>query len=117
MNPTTYLGCPPVSSGIIGQIVGRCHVSESTLAVVRYVLSRMNGERKGFLKNAKHQRRYTIAAAIQQHRENRIEYRQVMARSTVEFVPRYFFDKETNHVLIAPNLQALDMCQPFSKAV
>ena len=116
MNPITYLGCPPVFNGMISQIVVRCHVSESTLAVVRYVLSRMNGGRKGFLKNAKHRRRYAIAAAIQQHAENRVEYRQVMARAAVEFVPRYFYDKATDRVLIAPNLQALDMCQPFSKS-
>lgn len=111
----TYLGLPPVSHGMISTIVGNCHVSESILDVVRITLSKMKGGRKAALKSAKFSRRYAIAAAIQHHKENRIEYRQVMACSSVEFVPRYFWDKDASKVLIAPSVLPQDMAAPFTK--
>ena len=105
----TYLGMKAVKNYGISRIVGRQHVGESFLAVVREVLSCMKGGRKGWLKFPKHERRYAIAASIQHHKENRIQYRQVMACSRVEFVPRYFFDAETKWTHIAPDLIASDL--------
>jgi len=85
----------PVSHPDVNRMVGRLHVGESFLAVVRYVMSRMQGGRKGVLRDARFRRRYIIAAAIHAHMENRVLYRQVMARSQAEFQPRYFFDRDT----------------------
>ena len=93
----------PVSHPCVSRMVGRLHVGQSYLAAVRYVMSRMQGGRKYVLRDAKSTRRYIIAAAIHAHLENRIQYRQVMARSNEEFQPRYFFDRETKTTTIVAN--------------
>lgn len=90
----------PVSHPDINRIVARLHVGQSYLAVVRYVMSRLQGKRKGVLRYAKHMRRYVIAAAIQAHAANRVEYRQVMACAKIKFEPRYFFDRDTKATTI-----------------
>jgi hypothetical protein len=97
----TYLSFPAVRSPMVRQIIGRLHVGESYLAVLRHVLSKIKGGRKFWLKLPKFHRRHLIASVIQHHRENRVEYRQVMARSREEFVPNYFWDDSTKSVLIA----------------
>lgn len=105
----TYLSCPAVSSPIVRQIVGRRHVGESYLEVLRHVLSKLKGGRKTWLRLPKFHRRHLIASVIQHHRENRVQYRQVMARSREEFVPSYFWDHEAQAVLIAPPLIRADL--------
>lgn len=105
----TYLGMPAVTNYGIRVIVSRLHCGESCLAVAREVISRMKGGRNGWLKFPKHERRYSIAASIQHHKENRVEYRQVMALSREEFVPRYFFDPKTKWTHIAPDVMPGDI--------
>lgn len=106
----TYLGMPPVSHPLVRQCVNRRHVGESYRSVIRYVIDRCfkKGIKQSW-KEEKKTRRYLIAAAIQHHRENRVEYRQVMARSREEFVPSYFYDKDTQHVHIAPPIIPADL--------
>lgn len=105
----SYLGFPPVHSPMVRQIVGRCHVGESYFAVLRYVLAKIKGGRKEWLRLPKFHRRHLIASVLQHHRENRIEYRQVMANYRGEFVPSYFWDDSTKTVLIAPPMIASDL--------
>lgn len=61
---------------IIRQIVDRCHVADSNLAVVRYFLSRMKPG--AFWKLSKRKRRNMLAAVLKRHAENRAVYRLVM---------------------------------------
>lgn len=106
----TYLGMPPVDHYMIRRITGNIHIGESCLSVVRKVIERtFKHGRKQWRDEVKHIRRYVIAAAIQHHRENGVEYRQVMNKSREEFVPSYFFDKETHNVLIAPPIIPADL--------
>jgi len=63
---------------MIRQIVGRCHVGQSYLSVVRYVCSRLRHGRQTFLNASKDQRRLLIAMTIEQHKRNRAEYGDVM---------------------------------------
>ena len=90
----------PIRHPDVSRMVGRCHVGESILEVLRYVVSRLDGGRKGFLKLGRNTRRYVIAAAISAHEENRGLYRHVMARSSESYRPRYFFHPETKAVTI-----------------
>lgn len=57
-------------------IVNRCHVGDSYLSVVRYVLSRMN--RGAFWKAPRADRRKFIKEVIRVHRENRKLYNAVV---------------------------------------
>ena len=107
----TYLSCPPVCSPIVRQIVGRLHVGESYLEVLRHVLTKLKGGRKTWLQLPKFHRRHLVAAVIQHHRENRSLYRHVMSRSAEEFVPSYFWDAEAKQVLIAPPLIESDLAR------
>lgn len=95
----------PVEHPDIQRIVGRCHVGESILEVVRYMTTRMKDGRAGWLKWTRSQKRYTIAATIQHHMENRGEYRRVMNRSGAEAVPRYWFNLDTKETTIAGRAQ------------
>ena len=97
MNSTTIL---PVSHPCVQRMVDRLHVGESYIAAVRYVMSRMQGGRKFVLGDAKTTRRYIIAATLHAHMENRIWYRQVMARSEEKFQPRYFFNRDSKATTI-----------------
>lgn len=63
---------------IIRQIVARCHVGESNLAVIRYVVSRLKEQRKTFLAMKRQQRRKLIRDTISAHAQNRKLYRAVM---------------------------------------
>ena len=61
---------------MIRRIVDRCHVAESNLAVVRYVLSRF--KHGAFWSLTRADRRTVIASAIARHAENRALYVAVM---------------------------------------
>ena len=63
---------------IISQIVGRCHVSESNLTVVRYVISKLRHGKKTFRSLSRKDRREMIAECIRHHQANRKLYAQVM---------------------------------------
>jgi len=54
---------------MIANIVGRCHVAESNLSVIRYLLSRL---KKGWFRAQPRTKRHAIlTTAIAAHRENR----------------------------------------------
>lgn len=61
---------------MISMIVGRCHVADSNLSVIRYVLSRMNPG--SFRKAPRRQRRKLLRDVIREHQRNRQLYRRVM---------------------------------------
>jgi len=63
---------------IIRQIVGRCHVGESNMSVLRYAVSRLKHGRKTFLSMPKASRRKFMTLCIHAHAENRDLYRAVM---------------------------------------
>lgn len=63
---------------MIRYIVGNCHVGQSYLSVVRYVLSRLAGRRRAFFKLTRRQRRKMLREIITAHRANRRIYTQVM---------------------------------------
>lgn len=63
---------------MIRMLVGRRHVGESNLRVVRYVLSRLAGGRRSFFKLARRQRRKLIKDIVREHAHNRRIYVQVM---------------------------------------
>lgn len=92
----------PVEHDQIAAIVGRCHVGDSMLSVVREVIRKMPKGRKGWLQLNKSKRRYSIAASIQHHAMNRIVYRQVMERFQGEHTPRYWYCRETQETEIRP---------------
>ena len=96
-----YLSCPAIQHPVISRIVGRFHVSESILSIVRQSIIAMQKSRKKFFSMPKKHRRYMIAACIQHHKINRNIYRQVMTGKTIEFEPRYFFDAIDTNTLIA----------------
>ena len=54
-------------------MVGRCHVSESNLSVIRYVLSRM--KKGAFRKAPKADRREILEDIIKHHQENQNLFR------------------------------------------
>ena len=60
----------------IEQIVDRCHVSESSLQVVRYVRSRLKPG--AWAKLSREDRRCLVTTAIACHQRNRETYRYVM---------------------------------------
>ncbi len=62
---------------VVSMIVGRRHVGEGYLSVVRYVLSRLRGGRKSFLACDRESRRELISHIIKTHRQNRRIYTQV----------------------------------------
>lgn len=63
---------------MIRYIVGNCHVGQSYLSVVRYVLSRLAGKRRAFFKLTRRQRRKMLREVINAHRANRRVYEHVM---------------------------------------
>lgn len=63
---------------IIRNIVGRCHVGDSYLAVIRYAISRLKHKRRGFLALSKNQRRQFLKQVIRAHADNRRVYIAVM---------------------------------------
>lgn len=82
----------------INRIVGRLHVSESILSVVREVKSKLK-----WSKLRHHERRYAIAAAIQAHRSNREMYAFIVHGARIKGKPaRYWFRKSDGAVLIKP---------------
>lgn len=64
---------------IISQIVDRCHVGNSNLFVIRYVISRLKNKYRTFKAMPKDQRRKIMQEAIRIHEENKAEYRRVMS--------------------------------------
>lgn len=56
-------------SPMIANIIGRCHVSESNLSVIRYLMSRL--EKGWFRAQPRDKRRAILTKAIAAHRENR----------------------------------------------
>ena len=63
---------------MITYLVGNCHVGDSNLDVLRYVLRRMVGKRKTFLKLSRAQRRKLMRQIFKAHAANRKVYKQVM---------------------------------------
>ena len=63
---------------IIRNIVGRCHVGDGYLAVIRYAISRLKHKRRGFLAMSRPQRREFLRLCITTHAENRRVYIAVM---------------------------------------
>jgi hypothetical protein len=61
---------------MISQIVGRCHVGDSNLKVIRYFLSCI--KRKEWRKLKRETRKETLRLVIEMHRENRELYHSVM---------------------------------------
>lgn len=58
---------------MVRRIVDRCHVGESNLSVIRYLLSTM--KKGAFRKAPRDQRRAILSEAIKRHRENRELFR------------------------------------------
>jgi hypothetical protein len=65
-------------SGIVRQIVGRCHVSDSNTRVIRYVISRLKNKYQTFAAMPKEHRRNLMLQVITEHSDNRKLYRSVM---------------------------------------
>jgi hypothetical protein len=63
---------------IIRNIVGRCHVGDGYLSVIRYAISRLRRKRRGFLALSRPQRREFLRLCINTHAENRRVYISVM---------------------------------------
>lgn len=61
---------------MISQIVGRCHVSDSNLKVIRYFLSRL--KKGAWRKTDKATRKQILRQIIETHRENKELYLAVM---------------------------------------
>ena len=61
---------------MIRMIVDRCHVGESNLSVIRYVVSRLKPG--AWRRMEKSQRRYLVAECVKAHAENRELYGFVM---------------------------------------
>jgi hypothetical protein len=59
---------------MIRQIVGRCHVSQSNLAVIRYVISRLKHGYKTWLTLDKAARKDLLREIIEAHAENKRLY-------------------------------------------
>lgn len=90
----------PVSHPDIRRIVSRLHVSQSYLSVCREV---RKAQGKQWRKQPATHRRYAIAAAIQAHAYNKLEYRAVQSGQLSllsRFSPRYFFNSDTKQVTI-----------------
>ena len=54
----------------VRQIVGRCHVAESNLKVICYVVSRLKHGRATFLALPRRTRRALLRAIIREHKAN-----------------------------------------------
>lgn len=63
---------------IVRQIVGRCHVAQSDLSVIRYVVSRLKAGRETFLAMPRLSRKVFLKQIVACHRANRDEYDFVM---------------------------------------
>lgn len=64
---------------IIRQIVGRCHISDSNMSVIRYVISRLRDGHATFRAMAPSLRRQLLREIIQAHRGNQRLYVEVMS--------------------------------------
>lgn len=67
-----------MSDSLIGQIVGRCHVSDSDRRVIRYVIGRLRDGYGTFRAMSKGQRRRLLRESIRAHRKNQVLYAVVM---------------------------------------
>lgn len=56
---------------MISLIVGRCHVGDSYLSVLRYVISRMAGKRETWAKLPRKDRRKLMRQIFKTHKANR----------------------------------------------
>jgi hypothetical protein len=65
-------------SAIVCQIVGRRHVSESNLQVIRYVVSRLRRKHATFAGMPRKDRRAFLRQVITAHQDNRAMYVAVM---------------------------------------
>lgn len=63
---------------MISMIVGRCHVSESYMKVIRYFISRLKDGYKTFAALPREKRRWVMREIIKEHKENRDIYNYVM---------------------------------------
>jgi hypothetical protein len=64
---------------MIRMLAGRLHVGADYLTAVRYVVSRLKGRRRAFLRLPRRTRRTIIREALKCHAANRQLYRRVMA--------------------------------------
>lgn len=63
---------------MISMIVERCHVGESYMKVIRYVISCMEDGYKTFAALPRERRRWVMLEIIKEHKENRDLYNGVM---------------------------------------
>jgi hypothetical protein len=63
---------------MIRQIVDRCHVGDSDLAVIRYLVSRFKRKYKTWIKMPRGDRRTIMREALRIHHDNQKTYRLVM---------------------------------------
>lgn len=64
---------------MIRQIVGRCHVSDSNLRVIRYVLSRLRNGFKTFKAWPRNERRKFLRLVVKEHAANKRLFSEVMS--------------------------------------
>jgi hypothetical protein len=67
-----------LTPAIIDMIVSRCHVSESNLSVIRYLISRLVNKHRTFRSLPRETRRQIMREAIRVHDANRHIYACVM---------------------------------------
>ena len=61
---------------MISWLVGKCHVADSYLTVLRFVVSKIKGGVKTFRALSREERRKVISATFKAHKENRELFRQ-----------------------------------------
>jgi hypothetical protein len=63
----------------IRQIVNRCHVSQSNLSVIKYVISRLKNKYKTWKALNRETRRKAMQQTIEAHKQNKNQYYKVMS--------------------------------------
>lgn len=72
---------------IIRQIVGRCHVGDGYLNVLRYTISRLKDDMESYRSMSRHDRREFVRLVFDCHQQNRGLYCYVMSgRSSIPSV-------------------------------
>ena len=62
---------------MLGYLVDKCHVSESFLGVVRYMLSKVKGGHKAWMKLPRNARREALVYMLARHNSNKGLYNSV----------------------------------------
>jgi len=76
ISPLTSINMDP----ILNQVVGRCHVGQSNLAVIRYAISRLANQWRTFKALPRFKRRKFMRDVIKVHAANQALYQRVMGR-------------------------------------